>query len=393
MDFTELTAYLTNLTKKAVPSCACLIYLKNKEIYRHYAGYSRIDTMSPVKDDTLYRLYSITKLYTAAAVLTLYERGLLSLNADVSQFIPQFAHMHVMRTRRNGMAETVLAERPVTIWNLLTMQSGLPYCYNNPGAAIWKSGKIMEEFRSRRGFYTTREYAEMLAGLPLPFEPGTQFLYGACYDVLAAVVEIVTGMAFGEYLESRILSPMKIRNTAFKIHSQADWHRLAGIYKIGKDGCFIEAAERNRQYCPENPFEEGGGGLLATIDDCMKFMLMLQNKGLSADGVRILREDSVRMMSENQLDTAEKLEDFGFQFGEWGKDSPYGYGMGVRVRLREDGCKDSPAGEFGWYGMCGNYVLIDPQNQLTVVYMQQTVPGREKEIHPELRKIIYRSIW
>lgn len=393
MDFTELTAYLNNLTKKAVPSCACLIYLKNEEIYRNYAGYSRIDAMSPVKDDTLYRLYSLTKLYTAAAVLTLYERGLLPLDAAVSQFLPEFAHMQIMGTRSNGLAETVCAERPVTIWNLLTMQSGLPYCYNNPGAAIWKSRQIMEEFRSGKKRYTTREYARMLACLPLPFEPGTHFLYGAGYDVLAAVVELVSGMRFGEYLDAWILAPMNIRDTAFKISSQADWHRLAGIYRASENGGFIEETERNRQYRPDNPFEEGGGGLLSTIDDCMQFMLMLQNRGLSVGGVRILSEDSVRMMSENHLDTEEKLEDFSFQFGEDGKESPYGYGMGARVRIREDGCRDSKAGEFGWYGMAGNYVLIDPKNQLTVVYMQQTVPGMEKEIHPQLRKMIYRSIW
>lgn len=396
-EFSELTRYLECLTQDGIASGACLIYLKNREVYRHYAGWGNVKNQTPLRDDTLYRLYSLTKLYTAVAVFTLVEKGLMEVDDMVSRFLPEFEQMHVLRTRANGLPEIVSSQRPLTIRHLLTMQSGISYPYDSGGAAIWKTREIVEAFRKKRKNYTTREYASMLSDVPLAFQPGSHFLYGAGYDVLAAAVEVVAGMRYGDYVKRAILEPLELEETRFKIENPEILERLAGIYRYdGKRRWFEEVPEKNQQYCLEFLFEEGGGGLLATVDDCMKFMLMLQRGGVGMNGKRILKEDMVQYMTNNQLDDENKQRDFAAQFGEsesGGALSDYGYGCGCRVRMRKTGEADSPLGEFGWYGMSGSYVLVDPDNQLTVVYLQQMIPGREREIHPELRRLIYKTVF
>lgn len=396
-DFSELTRYLEHLTQNGIASGVCLIYLENREIYRHYAGWENVKNQTPLRDDTLYRLYSLTKLYTAVAVFSLVEKGLMGLDDAVSRFLPEFGRMNVLRTRENGLPESISAQRPVTIQHLLAMQSGISYPYDSGGAAIWKTREIIEAFRKERKNYTTREYAGMLSEVPLAFEPGSHFLYGAGYDILAAVVEVATGMRYGDYVKKAILEPLELEETRFKIEKPEIWGRLASICRYdGKRGCFEEVPEKNQQYYLGFPFEEGGGGLLATVDDCMKFMLMLQRGGVGINGRRVLKEDTVRYMTNNQLDNEDKQKDFAAQFGELqsgGASSEYGYGCGCRVRMRKKGEADSPVGEFGWYGMSGSYVLMDSDNQLAVVYLQQMVPGREREIHPELRRLIYKTVF
>lgn len=391
--FDRVTGYLDGLMEKGIAGGACLVVKGKEEVYRHYEGYADVAGGREPGERTLYRLYSLTKLYTAVAVFTLCEEGKLRLEDAVSDYLPEFAHMEVMRTRGNGLAEMVEAGTAITLRHLLTMQSGLSYPYDNQGAAVRSTRERIESFRSGNKNYSVMEYARMLASVPLAFEPGTHFLYGTGYDVLAAVVEAASGMRFGEYLDQAVLGPMGLRDTMFKINEVDDWNRLAGIYSWNEsDGKFRLLKEKDKQYRPQFSFEEGGGGLVATLDDCMRFLLMLQNGGVSETGVRILPERYIELMAEDQLDTVEKLEDYRHQFGG---ESDYGYGYGVRVKKKncEPGEFDSPAGEFGWYGMSGNYVLIDRVNQLTLVYMQQMIPGREKEIHGELRKLIYQAIF
>lgn len=136
---------------------------------------------------------------------------------------------------------------------------------------------------------------------------------------------------------------------------------------------------------------------MSTIDDEMKLALMFQRNGRNAEGKAVLSEESVALLSQNALDTKKKRESFAERFFELSEENEkicdYGYGMGVRVRIRDGRFPDAPAGEFGWYGMSGSYVLIDRKNRITAVYMQQMIPGMEKQIHPMLRKKIYEGLY
>ena len=377
-NFRKLTAYLEELSQGLVEGCACLVYQGEQEVYRCYAGRRTAEEGEVLKNDTLYRLYSLTKLATAAAVLQLKDQARLGLEDSVENFLPEWKG------------------KGICIRHLLTMQSGLSYPYDTEEAA--EVCEVINEFRNTHSHYTTREYAAMLAHTPLMFRPGTDFIYGTSYDVLAAVIEEVSGQTFGQYLQENLFNPLHMDNTMFKISRQDDWERLAGIYsKDEKTGEFYRRWEKDEAYRLDFPFEEGGGGLVSTIDDEMKLALMFQRNGRNAEGKAVLSEESVALLSQNALDTKKKRESFAERFFKLSEENEkicdYGYGMGVRVRIRDGRFPDAPAGEFGWYGMSGSYVLIDRKNRITAVYMQQMIPGMEKQIHPMLRKKIYEGLY
>lgn len=377
-NFGKLTAYLEEISQGPVAGCACLVYQGEQELYRRYAGRKTTEGGEALENNTLYRLYSLTKLATAAAVLQLKEQKKLRLEDSVETFLPEWKG------------------KGISIRHLLTMQSGLSYPYDTEKAA--GVCKVINEFRNTHSRYTTREYAAMLAQTPLMFRPGTDFVYGTSYDVLAAVIEEVSGQTFGEYLQAHLFAPLHMDNTMFKICREKDWERLAGIYSRNeKTGEFYRRWEKDEAYRPDFPFEEGGGGLLSTIDDEMRLALMFQRNGRNAEGKAVLSEESVALISQNALDTEKKRMSFAERFFELSEESEqicdYGYGMGVRVCIRDGQFPDAPAGEFGWYGMSGSYVLIDRKNQITAVYMQQMIPGMEKQIHPVLRRKIYEGLY
>lgn len=383
-NFSDLEEYLDGIAAKMVAGCACLVYKGEKEVYRHYAGWRRVENRDNLKDDTLYRLYSLTKIAITAAVMRLVQEGKAELDMPVGE---------ILKSWRNS---------EITIRHLLTMQSGLPYPSGEPGTET--ATKMILDFRAARKSWTTREYADMLAEIPPLFKPGTHFLYGPSYDVLGAVIEEISGMTLGKYLKENLFLPLHMSCTSFKIQDAGSWNRLAGIYSADPaTGKFLYRKEKDWAYREDSAFEEGGGGLLSTIDDTMKLALMFQRGGKNVSGQVILTEDSMKRLTENTLDTNEKQQDFCRQFYEWRpaldgsdlkiKECFYGYGMGIRVRILKSRGIDTHIGEFGWYGMSGNYIMVDRESGITAVYLQQMIPGMEKEIHPALRRKICEALY
>lgn len=377
--WTRLNAYMEELCKSRVSGCACLVYADGKEQYRHYAGKANMETGEAPDCDTLYRIYSLTKLYTAVAALQLAEQGRLDLNARVSSILPEYESLYVNHVAGNGWNHVKRAENPLRISHLLTMRSGISYAYDNQGPTMRQTREAVARFRREHKDYTTQAYGRLFAKIPLAFEPGTHFLYGAGYDVLAAALEVVSGETLGEYMRRHIWEPLELENTMFRLRKEADKGRLCGMYTCGEDGRMRPVLDRDDFYQPGAHFEEGGGGVLSTLDDYMRFQQCLLDGG-SWNGRRILSENSVRQMRTNAL-TPEQTEEFLIP--------GYGYGCGVRVRIRREGT--TPEGEFGWYGSSGSYGLIDPVNRLCFLYMQQMIPGGEGTIHSELRRRLYED--
>lgn len=375
----KLDTYIDELCRETISGCSCLILQNGIEQYRKYAGKCNLQTGEAPNENTLYRIYSLTKLYTAVAALQLIEQKKLRLDAAVADYIPEYKYLNVNHVAANGWNNIEKARNPLLISHLLTMRSGISYSYDNDGPTMCQTKREVINFRQQKKDYTTQEYARLFSGIPLAFEPGTHFLYGAGYDVLAAIIEIVSEMSLGDYLQRYIWEPLELENTMFRFRSIRDKENLCQMYQRMENGDLIPVADKDWFYQPGRKFEEGGGGVLSTLDDYMRFQQCLLDGGIWRKH-RILSEGYVEMMHTNVL-TQEQMRDFTIP--------DYGYGYGVRVRVKEEG--KTPVGEFGWYGSSGNYGLIDPTNRLCFLYMQQMIPGDDKEIHPKLRRYLYED--
>lgn len=230
-----------------------------------------------------------------------------------------------------------------------------------------------------------RALSKAVAAVPLAFDPGTHWKYGTSHDVLAALIEVLSGETFGEFLRKEIFEPLEMSDTSFRIPEEKR-DRLCKMYDRAEDGTLTPNTSKDAPYQQGCRYESGGGGLLSTIGDYSRFAQALARGG-ELDGVRILSQKTIQLMGTNHLGP-QQLKDFNGP-----QRSGYGYGLGVRVMMDPaDGGINGSIGEFGWAGLGGSWVLIDPKEQLSVVYMQQMLPGLEPYIHPRLRAVIYGAM-
>jgi CubicO group peptidase (beta-lactamase class C family) len=350
-----------------------------EQAYRGVAGYRNIEDKTLIKDDTLFRIYSMTKTFTSVALMTLLERGLIRLDDPLYEYIPEFRSMKVVGSK----SEIVDAARPITLRHLCTMTSGISYAGDTTASA-----QAMKAIQSSREDWTTLELAKASAAAPLAFHPGEHWTYGFSHDILGAVIEVVSGKKYGDYLKEVILEPLGLIDTAFYVPKDK-LPRLASAYHYDKEkGINIIALPPQLAAVNTAPpsVESGGGGLISSTDDISRFAQMLVGGG-KLDGARILSRKTVELIASNQLTTAQKL-DF-----NW--DSMYGYGYGLCVRTMlspaEAGTNGS-VGEFAWDGMLGTWYCVDPKEDLTVVFLIQKF-GPENANHPKrLMQVVYGAL-
>lgn len=360
-----LTEFLDSERKKYnLPGYDCSVYHHGKEIYRHMAGYRDAESRQPITKDTLYYVFSNTKVITCVAALQLYERGKFLLEDRLDYFFPEMGKMKVKTA--TGIKE---AENPITIRDLFCMTSGLG------------SGTISEEmgrkiYMEHGGCLYPLDMPKYLAEIPLEFEPGTQFLYGISHEMLAALIEKITGERFSEYLKNHIFKPLGMENTGFypeqlKSRERATLYRYCGPEKemisYGLSSCII----------PPVLQECASGGIITTVDDYMLFQEAL------CRGESILRRSTIELMRLDQLKGEQRK---GYGYTNVGK----GYGLGVRTIINQAEC-GSPIGfgPFGWGGAAGTYGSIDPENELTIFYAQHMFDTDAERTGHLIRNIIY----
>lgn len=377
MDFTSLSRFIDHITAWRVPWAEVLVMHRNETVFRYRAGYSDLEAKTPIDEDRIIYLYSLTKILTCTAALQLVERGSMLLSDPLSTYLPEFSEMKVRSTQTDDGTETKLAERQITVRDLFTMTAGFSYDFNGP--------VIREAAERTNGRLPTREYAAALAKEPLLFEPGTRWNYSLCHDVLAALVEEVDGRRFGTYVREEITGPLGMRDTGFFL-TEAQKSRLVPQYEYN-DALGKAVLMDGDWYRSGTEFESGGAGLLSTVSDYTLFLNTLTNRGTSPGGVRLLSAASVDLMRSDHL-TDLTRGDY-----NWDYQAGYGYGLGVRTHISNvgSGCL-SPLGEFGWSGAAGCLAVIDPESQLTVMYAQHLVNSQEPYIHPRLKNIIYACL-
>lgn len=354
----------------------------------HFEPYGVLDLESgtPVERDTLFRIYSMTKPITSAAVMMLYEEGHFSLDDPVGKFIPELASMKVY----DGMSETgmrlVDQQRPITIRHLLTHTSGLSYGHHkdSPVEQMYREANITDPDS------TMKEMAEKLGKLPLVTQPGTKWRYSNATDVLGYLVEVVSGTPFDRYLQDNILDPLSMKDTSFYVEEE-NLDRLATVYGASPNGKIVPLDNEmvNRQRRPHTLFS-GGGGLVSTGADYMRFCQMLLNGGVFGDQ-RLLAPKTVELMRSNHL--TDGLKPFAVGQSNASDTKGCGFGLGFRVvmDIAQHGIIGSN-GIYSWGGAASTVFWIDPQEDLVAILLTQFMPSSFYPLRREFQIATYQAL-
>lgn len=356
------------------------VYKKGKEVFSYSTGFADREKGTKMGKDTIFRCFSMSKPITAVAVLILMERGIIDLFDPVSKYIPEYAGGHL---GVNNKGEVTCYTGNMTIYNLMNMTSGLLYPDINDS-----TGKLMDdvfrkvdEDRANGIKVDTLEFVRRLATCPLDFRPGEHWKYGTSADVLGAVVEVASGMKFSEFLAKEIFEPLKMKDTGFFVPAKKK-KRFAQIYNPDQNGYLMPGVNTHlgmTGYDSAPDFESGGAGLVSTIEDYSKFARMLAAGG-EFDGVRILSENAVKFMRTPQLNET--------QYKDTNWDTLRGFSYGNLCRVLVDNSASgilAPLGCFGWDGWTGNYFLMDPTNDMVMIYVIQNYNGTDDVL---IRKFI-----
>lgn len=377
MDFKPVASLIDRLTSWRVPWAEVLIMHQNETVFQYRNGFENLEEKTPIRDNAIFNLYSMTKIMTCVAALQLVEKGDILLLDPLSQYLPEFEEMQVKKALPNGEVYYEKATRPITVRDLFTMTAGFSYDIHSPS--------IKEAVERTNGTLPTREFARALAKEPLMFEPGTHWNYSMCHDVLGALVEVVSGKRFGTYLQDEIIKPLGMHDTTFDLN-EAQQSRLIPQYLFDEEQDKAVRMDGNG-FRVGTELDSGGAGLLSTVNDYAKFLNALTGFGTSPEGVRILSRASVELMRADHLNDMTR-PDF-----SWDHMYGYGYGLGVRTHISTAGSGSlSPIGEFGWAGAAGCMAIIDPDSGLTVMYAQHLLNSQEHYVRRRLRNVVYSCL-
>lgn len=363
-----------------------MVIKDGREIFYHEDGLADLEAGCPITRDSVFRLYSMTKPVTATAVMILVERGEIDLFDPVSRYLPGFMNQ---LAEKDG--ELVPVEREVNIHDLLDMTCGLVYGGTNAaGQATEALFREIDERLLGESPVSTVEAMNRLGECPLAFQPGSSWAYGTSADVLGAVVEVVSGKRFGEFLQQELFGPLGMKDTGFWLPEEKK-ERLVNTYADNGEGGLTLYTGNHLgiiNQMDRNPaFESGGAGLVSTIDDAAKFTTMLINKG-NLNGVQILRPRTVEYLTSGTLNAHQQPA-----FESWHTLAGHSYGNLMRIvtDTKTTGILASQ-GEYGWDGWLGAYFGNFPQEGMTILFMIQKKDAGTTPLTRKLRNIVLSSL-
>ena len=352
----------------------CIIYQDHKEIFRHTAGYGNMETKTPIQPNSLFNIYSATKVITCVAALQLLERGKFLLDEPLHKYLPEFENMMV----KYGTFSIVPAKNPIRIFDLFAMTSGISYEKDSPSFA-----QLVAEKGSN---FNGRDFMAAHAKEPLLHEPGEGWTYGFSHDVLSVLIEVIEDMTFEDYLKKNIFEPLGIKNASFYlteenkalITPQYGYNQKGQIERY-PDDCLGRAGDHH---------ESGGGGLIMSAEDYILFADALACGGVGATGERIISNRTLDLMATNHL-KGKVLEDY-YKLGV----SPgNGFGLGVGVVIDSIEAKTlTPNGAFTWGGLGGVQNLIDRENRLSFYISQHLIASPKHLIGRPMLSILYANL-
>ncbi len=376
------------IDKAKLPGATTLVARHGEVVFSETLGYGDLEKKKHLTPDSILRFYSMTKPITAVAVMILYEHGLFQLDDPISAFIPAFKDMTIYRS---GPAENPITEpatRPITIQNLMTHTSGLTYGIGNEGVIPELYVKNQTEFYPQDG--PLELAVNRLAGIPLEFNPGSQWEYSVSFDVLGRLVEVVSGKTLDVFFREKIFEPLGMIDTDFYV-PKTKWDRFVSLYGNTPESTLslLESPENSPLTGKVETFS-GGGGLVSTLADYFCFTEMLRRKG-ELNNQQLLGRKTVDLMTCNHLPG--DLADMGQPtFCETTYEG-IGFGLGMSVLLNPAKAKivGSP-GEYAWGGYASTAFWIDPVEDLTVIFLTQLIPSSTYPIRRELRVLTYQAL-
>ena len=361
-----------------------MVLRDGKVAYLEALGARDVEADAPMEPDAIFRIASQTKALVSVGILALQEDGALLISDRVEKYLPAFANHKVAVRSEGGGREIVDGNRPITVRDLLTHTAGIGYGYG-PAASAWGAEGIQGWYFGHRD-EPVRATVDRLAKLPFDAQPGERFVYGYNTDILGAVIEQVSGLTLKDFLQTRILDPLGMKDTHFYLPDDKR-DRLAAVYNQDADGAIVRAPDgpgmqTQGQYVdgPRKSFS-GGAGLLSTAADYGRFLQMMLNGG-ELDGTRVLSPSTVALM------TVDHIGHLGIRTG-----AGVGFGLGFRVRTDVGaGGEAGSVGDYGWGGAYHSTYWVDPVEDLVVVYFTQIIPATGLDDHAKLRALVYSAI-
>jgi CubicO group peptidase (beta-lactamase class C family) len=382
------TEAMDTLLSEAVSSgevigVSALVYDEGKTVYKGAFGLGDRERNVALTEDSVFRIYSMTKPITSVVIMDLVEEGKISLDDPVTKFIPELGNMKVASAAEDGTPQFTAPKTPITIEHLLLHKAGIGY-------GIFGPVNPVEEAYMNAGLFEPSEDLSLkmtkLSQLPLLFEPGDAWFYSYSIDVLGRIIEVVEGKRLGEVFESRIFAPLGMDETGFSVGtnqkarfvSNYAYNAETGEFNLAEDG-------QTSPFLKENAFQSGGGGLISTLGDYKKFAQMMLEGGVY-EGHRVLEEATVRQMMTSHTD-----DDETFLLPWLGGDTGagFGYGGSVQVTATEEQAiaRGRHVGQWGWSGAARTNMYIDPQNDAFGIIMLQFFSAEDPQIHADFQAL------
>ncbi len=370
-----------------LPGATVLVSRRGKIGYVRSTGMADIARAVPMQADTIVRIYSMTKPLTSAAIMMLYEEGRFQLDDPITRFLPYFANQRVAVGGNAARMETVPAVRAITFRDLLTHTSGLSYGFMAATLVDAQYRAIGVDFQTADA--SLAEIVERAASVPLLAQPGTAWNYSIATDVLGHLVAVISGQSFDSFVHDRLLTPLGMTDTSFVVPA-AKISRFAANYVPGPDGLTLFDDPTTSRFTQVDKIPSGGGGLVSTAGDYLKFCTMMLGKG-AYSGQQLLGRKTVELMTANHL--GGDMASMGTRRFSESNYEGVGFGLGFSVTLDPARAQiiGSP-GEYAWGGAASTAFWIDPAEEMIVILLTQLTPSSTYPIRRELRVLTYQAI-
>lgn len=373
-------------------SCCTSLVMRGTDVVDFQTfGYMDLDSREALRPDAIFRMYSNTKIVTSVAAMMLYEQGAFTLDTPLAEFLPAFAEPPVLRPNAASLADVEPLAAPITLRHVMSHSAGLSYGFIEPTSVIdqaYAAGGV----NPMAGHDMTLEaLCDALARMPLAYQPGTRWRYSLATDVLARVIEVISGQPFDAFLEERIFRPLGMADTGFHVPPEQQ-HRFVTMYAPvdpfqPMQGGLVKADDpRQGAYSRPRAFKSGGGGLVSTLADYVTFLRCIVSGG-AWEGVRLLTPETVRLMRTNQLPAG-----VGVSFPMWAMpDTVFGLGFAIKEAPAE-GEPPSAVDEYHWGGMAGTHTWMAPRAGICGVCMTQRMPGFWHPFSHDFKRLVYQRL-
>ena len=350
---------------------------KGKIAYWKNVGMADREAGKPMQSDAIFRIYSMTKPIVGIALMTLYEEGKFSLRDPVKKHIPELGGLKVLKDDK-----LVESDREMTVQDLMRHTSGMTY-------GLFGESRVDEMYMDADvlgGNNSVEHFVQKLSRLPLKHQPGSAWEYSVSVDVQGRLIEVLSGMDLDKFMSERVFKPLDMRDTSFRVTAESK-DRFVQLYQKTKDKKRIEpapASRSERYFDTDSRWFSGGGGLVSTTRDYLRFCQMLLNGGV-LDGKRILSRKTVDLMAIDHIAEIPRASSI----------SRPGYGFGLNFAVHTDSSKsgmNGSVGEYNWGGLAGTIFWIDPAEEMIGLYMIQALPPRFEDSRTQFKRLAYQAI-